>query len=587
MSIAETALPQINESRYLFNTSHLLSANLLAKLTPDLELNTNIFYYNNEFERQGAYVSAINTQTEKQTIRYSFHNHSFTFQESLKSQFTFTNNTSKRYFKDFVTLVIHRHKTRSSSTLNNDPLSQRITAPSYTLQNSLSTLLPLKNGKFINVKSIIDYTKDQQLYEVSPSHTINLPYEDLYQYVTLGQDYLNRSFHTKNAFSLSWEKRAWVATQQFTTQYTLTRFYSDLHSRGEDNSSLSDSYQNDLKYGIFKNTLRIILNYKGSKLNLNIDLPVSSNIRALTNGLTAHKDTKNKIDFSPSLSALYKLSYMLELKTKSGISSNYTPVEQLYAEYIFSGLNFQAYSNTIENNRNYYTKTTLEFKNPFNGLFAHAGFSYSKSIKKQILSTLIVSNGQQLVEAIRKDNTGLNQMIDLSIGKFIADISMNIKGDFNFIKTQNDILLNRTLTTVKLLHHNYRFELSNNHFDWLHISYAFRYAQQQRMSAHRRTNSYKNSHRIRIDLIPVHNQSIIWKMDYQENNFNHQTFPNRFMDLAYRFTWSKKRIDFDLEWQNILNLKEYEQVVINDIQTSTTIFKLRPSQVLFSVRYVF
>lgn len=107
------------------------------------------------------------------------------------------------------------------------------------------------------------------------------------------------------------------------------------------------------------------------------------------------------------------------------------------------------------------------------------------------------------------------------------------------------------------------------------------------MSAHRRTNSYKNSHRIRIDLIPVHNQSIIWKLDYQENNFNHQTFPNRFMDLAYRFTWSKKRIDFDLEWQNILNLKEYEQVVINDIQTSTTIFKLRPSQVLFSVRYVF
>ncbi|MDR0194007.1 MAG: hypothetical protein LBI73_02695, partial [Myroides sp.] len=61
----------------------------------------------------------------------------------------------------------------------------------------------------------------------------------------------------------------------------------------------------------------------------------------------------------------------------------------------------------------------------------------------------------------------------------------------------------------------------------------------------------------------------------------------RFMDVMYRLKWEKKKIDFDFEWSNILNTKEYEQVVINSIQTSTTNFKLRPSQFLVSVRFNF
>ncbi|TDS53344.1 hypothetical protein [Myroides indicus] len=59
------------------------------------------------------------------------------------------------------------------------------------------------------------------------------------------------------------------------------------------------------------------------------------------------------------------------------------------------------------------------------------------------------------------------------------------------------------------------------------------------------------------------------------------------MDLMYRFKWDNKKIDFEIEWQNILNTQEYEEVIINNIQTSTTWFKLRPAQVLFSVRFNF
>ena len=68
-------------------------------------------------------------------------------------------------------------------------------------------------------------------------------------------------------------------------------------------------------------------------------------------------------------------------------------------------------------------------------------------------------------------------------------------------------------------------------------------------------------------------------------NLFSENVKNLFSDLVYRYTWKKKNLDFELEWSNIFNTKNYRTVNIDDFSYIETNFSLRPSQVLFKVRF--
>ncbi|WP_430614067.1 hypothetical protein [Flavobacterium sp. JP2137] len=94
-------------------------------------------------------------------------------------------------------------------------------------------------------------------------------------------------------------------------------------------------------------------------------------------------------------------------------------------------------------------------------------------------------------------------------------------------------------------------------------------------------------HQFGADVFPMVHHSVGVILDYNEYQLSEQRFVNRFLDLKYRFNWVSKRMDFGLQWNNILNTKTHEQVFVQEALTSVTTFALRPSQVLASVRFTF
>lgn len=591
LQIAETSLPSIAQSRYLDNKSHLGSGNVLTKLTDKVELRTNIYYYNDVTERSGAEFTEIRNvgegTTSNSVIRYSRNNNSSLFSEQFKAVFNFTNNGENNYFKDFVTIKVDRNKNRGLLLINEDPITQSVQSPSFTLQNSMSTLIPISKNKFINFKSIIDFTKDKQDYDVEPLSTLNFPDEALAKYNSLNQMFLDHTFYTQNSFSLSWKYKKWTFSEHYSILYENRKFESNLYGIASDSEWVGDNYKNDLGYSRINNRLNTGVNYKGVKWELYLNFPITWNSIALDNKIAKQKDTSNKVDFMPSISTNYKLSHMWTLRGGAYMNTSYTPLEQLFAGYIFSGLNFRAYQNQIQDITNYSTRLSFEFKNPFNGLFFNGGANYTMTDNKLMYGSTIAENGQQVLEALNKKNTAFTQQANINVGKFFSALGMNIKGSFTFSKNKSEVLLNNVLSDVNMFRYGYGFNVTNNYLDWMNVTYDFNYDENQRKDLKLSTNSYSSSHNLRLDIIPIKDHSIIWKLDYRENTFSKQNFSNRFMDLIYRFKWNKKKIDFDIEWRNILNTKEYEQVVLNNIQTSTTLFKLRPAQVLFTVRFNF
>jgi hypothetical protein len=64
-------------------------------------------------------------------------------------------------------------------------------------------------------------------------------------------------------------------------------------------------------------------------------------------------------------------------------------------------------------------------------------------------------------------------------------------------------------------------------------------------------------------------------------------YNNGFFDLSYQFSWAKKKVDFELKWMNIANKKVFERIDIDNTTITQTTMLLRPSQVMFTVKFNF
>lgn len=589
LNIANTSLPSVDRSRYLFNQSHLASVNFLTNLTSDLELNTNIYYYNDEVKGEGSeYTEITNLDSNTGTIRFGRKSEANYFNETFKSVFTFTKNKKENYLKDYITVYLTRKKNRGILYQNNAPINQSVLSPSYSIQNSFSTLIRVGDKKFANFKSIIDFTNDRQDYDVETNNNLAFKDSRLDEYNILAQSYLSASFYTKNELSMSWKYNKWLFTEEYGIGYKNTKFITDLDGVTNDYwESIEGNYHNNLRYGNLTNTLSTRVEYKTRVFDFSFLAPIELNAIRLTDKIGINNAEKNVFTFLPNISSSYKITSKLTLRGGGYISKSFTPLEQLYAHYIFSGLNFTAYQSKIEEQKSYVPWFRVEYKNPFNGLFTNGSFSYKKSENDILLGTSIDDNGLQVIKALPIFNTSDSYSYNLNLGKFFSKLSTNIKGSYQSSDVKTMMLLNDNISQVKLLSTRYGFEITNTHFNWLNFEYNINYIMDERNDFTTKTYAYNTIHKLRFDITPVKSHSFIWKLDYEDKVFNHQKFSNKFMDLSYRYRWSAKKIDFYLNWNNLLNTKEYNQVIINNIQTSATTYKLRPSQVLASVRFNF
>ncbi|MHC5363143.1 peptidase associated domain and porin domain-containing protein [Myroides sp. LJL110] len=592
LSISGIGSPDIKRSRYLFNKTNLVSANFLNSFGKDLELNTNVFYFNNYIKQGAIQTTQIylldSTSPQKNAITYTRDQDDHLFDQELQGKLTLTRNGKENYLKNILTLNVKQNKNRGLLLQNNDPISQSVFSPSFSLQNSFTSLIPFGSKKMGNFKSIIDYTTDKQNYGVIPNGNLEFPNSDLDSYQELKQFFNDKTFYTQNAISVSWTLKKWTLTQEYNLLYIHKDFNTQLFGYNSQGVNLGENYQNDLIYHQFSNALNSRLYFKGVSWDFSFSLPISYNSLVLKDNSLDSNNTKNRFNILPRASLTYRLNGMITFVGSINYFNTFTPVSQLYPNYIFSGLNFSAYQSTIEDSSGFTPNLRMEYKNPFNGLFANASLNSTYTHNKIILSRDIDANGQEIIKAIQKNNNTNSYRLSVGVGKFFADFSTNLRLNYAINTQKSDVLVNQELLDVKTNNQSYGLNLSNNHLNWLNFNYNFTYNQSTRSTnAESSTGFYQSAHEFSLDVIPLKSHSLIYKLEYKENQFDSQHFSSRFMDLVYRFKWDKKKVDIDLAWQNILNQKQYNQVVISQIQSSQTIYEIRPMQVVVSVRFTF
>lgn len=594
LKIANNADPSIKQNRYWFNKSHLGSLNVLQKLKKDWELAATIYYLNENNKANDRvqettihYIASPNTTTEP--LNYKRIANSYTAQEVFNSSFTFTQNRKRNYVKNTTLLNVSKDKARGDLAINtaDNLIQQRLNAPAFQVQNSFSTLIPLNEEHWLNFRSIVDFSKTEEDYFASPTALLHTNNQELSDYSGLIQRYNNQSFYTKNELAYAKTLNRWTLATTYTFTFQQTLFDTDLLGSTPSNDIvLSSAYLNDLRYRESSQAVRAKISYKSKRWSFNVNLPFDWTSVTLDNREKNTNDQKQKLFVSPSFYTQYVASLHWTFKGNVAYNSVFNSLTQLYPAYIFNALNFTSYASSLAPSHHFTSNVEANFKDPFNGWFVYVNLAYIQQERPLLFTRMIDENGQETIHAIEKNNTKNTKQIEFNINKLIEPINTTLKANLSYSSSLDPMLINQAYNEVETTQNTYRFNLVNTSFSWINVDYAFTY-QQYKNKDFKTNNTHKITHQTTLSCIPFQQHTLLGAIAYQQDDIQQQSFTSTFLDLTYRYTFTKRKIDLELAWTNILNYRQYNQVIVNDSMTSVLSAPIRPSQLMGSIRFSF
>ena len=147
-------------------------------------------------------------------------------------------------------------------------------------------------------------------------------------------------------------------------------------------------------------------------------------------------------------------------------------------------------------------------------------------------------------------------------------------------------ILNDETTDIKNQNWGIGGKIETDFTDWFSTEYQANWTFSRNQIQEQANNIItQQSHLLNINFYPKENQYFAVKTEYIKNNLFTENTENLFTDLIYRYTWKKKNIDVELQFNNIFNTEEYRTINIDDFSYVKSNFRLRPRQVSFNIRF--
>ena len=588
ISISESELPKIEQSRYFFNKTHLFSANVLTNLSTDWEFKANANYYNNKINRYGTQQSRVTLYDEngniESIINYSRINDSELNNSQMRSQLIFTKNTDKSFLKNTTTFQDNWGIVNGFTILNSSDVSQNLQSPSFSFQNSASSIF-LIGKRLINFKSVFNYINDKQKYKVSPYSNIYIPEFPLIDAEKVIQN-LNVetvSFSNEVSFFFSIKKFSIFPTIGFDIEHK--KLNTGIVGENPTNQvDFGNDFKNNLIWNKFVPTVSFSVNYVGESLTMNSSFPFKFNSLKIGEENNDFNKRLNKMSFEPNFLVKYKFNTELSKTIYGSISTNFGSINNLYPAYVFSSLNITRQNSDIQQSVESRIGGNFEYKLILHNLFLNLNYEYRESNSNVTNSQNILENGQIVFEQLATKSKSNGKSINFEISKFLPKVKTKLTLSAALNNNISEFIVNDSFTAVSAKGQSFKFKVNNDYFTWLGFDYSISYITNKRSKA-------SNSNLLQSNLIttfyPKENHSISICKDDFIYNFESQKFKNQFIDLSYQYILKKSKIDFELKWTNVLNVKKYEEVVLNNYSYTYSSFNLRPSQLLVSIKFNF
>ncbi|MCJ7933944.1 MAG: Plug and carboxypeptidase regulatory-like domain-containing protein [Chryseobacterium sp.] len=606
LNVENASVPDLPVKRYLMNSVHYLSANYLTNIDKkkEWELKANANYTNNAVERESNSVTTDFQQGTKYNTK--FLNNFYT--DKVKGELIFTKNAKKGFFKNTTTFSQFWNADRAFAE-RNDKIGYRfgneaLESPTSSFQNSLSTIIPWKE-KMINLKSYISYQNDRQTLQISPADYLQFPYKPVgsddfttIKFIpgsTALQDFRIKTLETSHAANISFSTKGWTFTPQVGVDFSMdklnTNFDGSTVENKPDFSSLA--YENDLKFTRFTPIASVGVNYKSEAWSLFANFPVSfNNIKAEDEFRNVSKSL-NKTTFTPNIFAQYSFASFFKASLNGSISNNFGDIQTAYAGYILTspgGFNVMSPKNPIPQTNTKNGGLRLEYRNPLNNLFFNVGYRLSDTKNNLLASSAVNESGFSVIEYIERENKRTNNTASVEIGKYFPKFKTNASVTLNNTKSKSLSRRNNEDIDTKTNGNTLGFKFNNTYFSWMSVDFNMTKSWNKQTNGIIQDDLGKTegyTHNLNVFFYPIENHTIGFYWDQINSKLGQTKLNNGFFDVSYQFSWAKKKVDFELKWMNIADRKVFEKINVGDATITQTTMQLRPSQVMFTVKFNF
>ncbi|MDR0996023.1 MAG: hypothetical protein LBL81_07050 [Tannerella sp.] len=569
------APPAVSSQRRLFNDAHFGSLNDTRKLSQTYTLTTNLQFLHDEDRSRSRSLSEYYLPGQE-ALRIAEDLDARLTDDKAEAGLLLETNTDRFYLSDKLELSADRKRQRGNVNRPDDSISQVLNSPDYAVSNTFDFVKRLGSKRY-RLQSFLGYRRLSQDLAVNP-----LLYGGLFGIVdTQGasaiQNLRLHDFLTRNRAEFGIKGFSFRMDFNADLQNLNTRLYAD--KTGRPGQAAADSLQNRLdcnKYEV-KASVSYFLDLGGHGYALAL-LP----LRYL------RQSDKDYLFAEPFLSAYYTLSHFWNLWMNYSYAEKTGDVREAYRGYVMlSYRNFFRNDGKVSKQGTHSLLLSLNYKNPFSALFGSLSATY-KQTEKNLLEAYTFRGELQENSSVAKPNTSRLFRASANLGTDLTALrsQFSVAADYSL---SHSFLLNENLLsayTVNAFSVSPKFTASAGAF--LVFKYRARYQWTKNKLGHSGQDlplmrSFAQSGR--ADFLLGRRWSVYLSAE--------QFYDSGALEVGSRSAWfgdaglkySLKRVDFMLDGSNLFNTSWYVSTGHTDMERFYTLYKLRPAELLLSVRF--
>lgn len=586
LALTQLSEPPFLQELWLDNNVHLASVNALQQLKKDAILKLNVSYLNDFQKQHGSSNTRFFTPTD--TISLLENNRNKLFTSNLQSKLIIEKNTKKNYVKNSFELNKYWDSKGGITQLTDAKLEQNLSNPFIAVRNKLQLITTL-GKQLIDFQSNVGYTKTNQDLEVIPGQFLNIlnngrPYSKINQLLESTRLFAdNSASFTKSLKQLTIASKIGFAIQN-------QQLNSDLIV-SENQQDIAQDFINRLDFttskGYFENVMQF--RSKDEFWKLRLTMPISTIKIKFEDQNYSNSRSLNRLVFEPNFYLQKKLTTFWETSITAGLNYNYGDVRRLYSGFMLTNYrNLNRYNAPISQQVNQIYSGTISYRNPIKQIFIKGAYSFSRTKNNLLYKNEIDENGAVILEAIESDNFINYNNYSLGGSKYFKKIKTTIKLNARYNQSNQEQLLNDTFTNVEINNIQMNANLDAEIFSWLSSQYvgtiSIYKSSFDKIELEQVTT---NKHALNLFFYITDNQYLKFTNEYYSNSLSKENASNYFLNFGYQYTFKQSNIDLNLSWNNVLNTKEFVNVYSAEFSYVENSYKLRPSQVVASIKFSF
>lgn len=571
--------PRLDEKRWLFNKSTMISTNSITKGKNHSSFKLNASLLDESLTT--GYSSVFSNYGISDTISYTESANEETKIKAAEMGLNYNANRQKIYLNENLNFHIRSSNIYSHLLSNTDAIQQSLQQPSLNISNSFSTIQLIRNRIISRFTSTFEFNRQPENLSIIPG-VLPDAINDGTGYRNSIQNITYSSFSTTNAFGIKLFSgkiyHSYLAGLNFDRQSMASDLTGILNN---DSTIRYDRFNGEMYFNRLKPFVYSDWNYANEKHDLSASVYLKTPIIYYDAKLKDQTTRKYIPTINPAIKYKMKIGRENNLIFEYGLNHFEGDVQDVYAPVVL-----RDYRTLISKNLPFYTRSDQSVSGRFNLqnslkiLFANVAVTYSRQ-KMNYVTSYIYSPESTILTAVPHDNIVSQTRLSTGLSKYLFSLKTNVelKASTSFARTTR--LQDSSFFPVKNTNQNFEVILRKKIGSYFSASYKTSLQTNKAIIANGFHNDVKNAstlqHQLTLDLFPSSDLRI--NMAFQsKNNKIEQTVSSGFfmIDAGLVYSLKKQKMELSLKGSNLTGLKNYQEFYFNENSLFVTSFSLRP-----------